>query len=61
MYNVQEFYELLYFTPDKTDLKIEYAQFINRLKAEWQNIDIRATDNRDYFAKSNNLWYFVIF
>jgi hypothetical protein len=34
--------------PDKTDLKIESAQFINRLKADWQNIDIRATDNQDY-------------
>ena len=31
--------------PEKTDLKIESAQLINALKAEWSNIDIQTLDN----------------
>lgn len=31
--------------PEETDLKIEPAQLINALKAEWSNIDIQTLDN----------------
>jgi len=31
--------------PEKTNLKIDSAQLINRLKAEWPNIDIQHLDN----------------
>jgi protease II len=31
--------------PEETDLKIDSAQLINRLKAEWPNIDIQPLDN----------------